>query len=206
MRTEIVPLSQVQLNDSNPRSITDDNFRKLVNSILVFPKMLQMRPIAVDSKMVALGGNMRHRALSAIKLMYTDDINERLNESVTYQKKTDAEKQLLMDYWLRWQQNPSAVIVKADEFTEEEKRQFIIADNLSFGAWDYEMLANQWDQADLNDWGMNLWDGAKLEDDQDDEGDTAPTDFKITVTCHSEQDQQFLLSKLQEEGYKCQIK
>jgi hypothetical protein len=34
--------------------------------------------------------------------------------------------------------------------------QFIVADNLSFGSWNYDLLANEWDVEDLNDWGMEL--------------------------------------------------
>lgn len=58
MNTEIVQLSQIRVNDANPRTITDAKFHKLVNSILSFPKMLNIRPIAVDASGVALGGNM----------------------------------------------------------------------------------------------------------------------------------------------------
>ena len=59
MKTEQVKLSQVKVNGENPRTITKDKFEKLVNSILVFPKMLAIRPVVVDNKMAALGGNMR---------------------------------------------------------------------------------------------------------------------------------------------------
>ena len=63
MKTEIVNLSQIQVNGANPRIIKDDKFEKLICSILVLPKMLELRPIVVDNTFVALGGNMRYRAL-----------------------------------------------------------------------------------------------------------------------------------------------
>lgn len=47
-------------------------------------------------------------------------------------------------------------IVRASELTEEEKKRFIIADNVSFGEWDNEVLANEWDVELLNDWGLDL--------------------------------------------------
>lgn len=61
----MVKLSSIQLNDSNPRTIQDEKFALLVNSVLAFPKMMAIRPIVLDGKKV-LGGNMRRRALGAI--------------------------------------------------------------------------------------------------------------------------------------------
>ncbi len=66
MKTELVNLSQIELNSANPRTIKNDKFEKLINSLLALPKMLDLRPIVVDNTMVALGGNMRYRALLAI--------------------------------------------------------------------------------------------------------------------------------------------
>ena len=43
MKTEIVNLSQIQVNGANPRIIKDDKFEKLICSILVLPKMLEMQ-------------------------------------------------------------------------------------------------------------------------------------------------------------------
>ena len=53
MKTETVKLSQVQVNEANPRTITNEKFQKLVNSVLALPKMLELRPIVVDNMMVA---------------------------------------------------------------------------------------------------------------------------------------------------------
>nr|DAO98888.1 MAG TPA: ParB protein [Caudoviricetes sp.] len=64
-----MPLSQLSENVSNPRTITDAKLERLVESILVFPRMLSLRPIVVDENNVILGGNMRFRALSRISSM-----------------------------------------------------------------------------------------------------------------------------------------
>ena len=64
-----MPLSQLSENVSNPRTITDTKLERLVESILVFPRMLSLRPIVVDENNVILGGNMRFRALSRISSM-----------------------------------------------------------------------------------------------------------------------------------------
>ena len=79
MKTEQVKLSQVKINSDNPRTITKEKFNKLINSILVFPKMLELRPIVVDNKMSALGGNMRTEALRAISKMSVEEIAQRLH-------------------------------------------------------------------------------------------------------------------------------
>lgn len=47
-------------------------------------------------------------------------------------------------------------IVKADDLTEEEQKQFIIKDNVGFGEWDWEVLANEWDAEELGEWGLDL--------------------------------------------------
>ncbi len=62
MKTETVKISEVKSNPNNPRVIKDDNFRKLVNSIKEFPKMLKIRPVVVNNDMIVLGGNMRLKA------------------------------------------------------------------------------------------------------------------------------------------------
>lgn len=47
-------------------------------------------------------------------------------------------------------------IIKADDLTDEQQKQFIIKDNVGFGEWDWENLANQWDENDLAEWGLDI--------------------------------------------------
>ena len=49
-------------------------------------------------------------------------------------------------------------IVLADDLTPEEQKEFIIKDNVNFGTWDAEMLANEWDLNKLLDWGLGATD------------------------------------------------
>lgn len=51
---------------------------------------------------------------------------------------------------------PDSWVKRADELTDEQKRQFIIKDNVGFGEHDWEMLANEWDAEELNDWGLDV--------------------------------------------------
>jgi ParB-like chromosome segregation protein Spo0J len=120
MKTEKVKISEVKMNPNNPRVIKDDKFSKLVRSIQEFPKMLEIRPIVVNSDMIVLGGNMRLKACKEAGLK-------------------------------------EVPIILADNLTEDEQKQFIIKDNVGFGEWDWDMLANEWEPELLEDWGLEVW-------------------------------------------------
>jgi len=47
-------------------------------------------------------------------------------------------------------------IIKASALTPEQQKRFIITDNVGFGEWDWDILANEWDQDELIDWGLDL--------------------------------------------------
>jgi len=47
-------------------------------------------------------------------------------------------------------------ILKADDLTEEQQREFIVKDNVGFGEWDWDILANEWDVGLLDEWGLDL--------------------------------------------------
>lgn len=113
----IVKLSDIKLNEDNPRTIKDRQMKRLVKSIQDFPEMTQLRPIVVDENNVILGGNMRYRAMQ--QLGYTE-----------------------------------TEVVKVSGLTDEQKREFIIKDNVPFGDWDWDELANSWDSKELSDWGL----------------------------------------------------
>lgn len=154
MKTEEIALSRVVENEENPRTITTEKFQKLVKSILVFPRMLTLRPIVVDETFKVLGGNMRLKALRHITTMQEDGILAKLEEDTHL---TEAERNLDIAYWRLWQKKPTATIVKADDLTEAQKKEFIIKDNVGFGDWDTNMLANAWNTDLLKDWGMEDW-------------------------------------------------
>jgi ParB-like chromosome segregation protein Spo0J len=65
-------------------------------------------------------------------------------------------------------------VILADEWTEEQRREFIIKDNVGFGEWDWDQLANEWKAEDLDAWGLDV---PKFADTPDysilDEEDTA---------------------------------
>ena len=48
-------------------------------------------------------------------------------------------------------------IIIADDLTDEEQQQFVIKDNVSFGEFDFEILANEYNSVDLAEWGVDVW-------------------------------------------------
>ena len=120
MKSELIKISKVKSNPDNPRLIKDIKFKKLVNSIKEFPKMLELRPIVVNDDMIVLGGNMRLKACkeAGLKEVY---------------------------------------IVKASELSAKEQREFTIKDNVGFGQWDWDIIANEWNTVELENWGMDSW-------------------------------------------------
>ena len=46
-------------------------------------------------------------------------------------------------------------IIQAKDLTEEQQKEFIVKDNVGFGEWDWDILANEWDVAQLEDWGLD---------------------------------------------------
>ena len=52
---------------------------------------------------------------------------------------------------------PIEVPVKIVDWSEEKQREFIIKDNVGFGEWDWDELANTWNAEELNEWGLDVW-------------------------------------------------
>lgn len=47
-------------------------------------------------------------------------------------------------------------VIKASDLTPEQQREFIIKDNIGYGEWDWAMLANDWGNEDLAEWGLDV--------------------------------------------------
>lgn len=75
-------------------------------------------------------------------------------------------------------------IIKASELTEEQQRAFIIKDNVGFGEWDWDALANEWDAEQLEEWGLDVPNLEAVEldavdDDFEADADAIETDIVI---------------------------
>ena len=78
---------------------------------------------------------------------------------------------------LGYKEVPDEWVKRAEDLTEEEQRRFIIVDNVGFGDHDWEMLANEWNVDELEDWGLDVpdWNDAGVELDINEFG----TDFSL---------------------------
>lgn len=151
-----VKLKGIKPNPDNPRVIRDAKFDKLVDSLLSFPGMLEKRGIVVRSGM-ALGGNQRLRAIEHIARMTSDERMARL-ESIANRNPDNFQEPRLASALKAWDEVsdtksiPASWVLRADDWTEAECREFEIRDNVQFGEWDFEALANHWNEIDLNEW------------------------------------------------------
>jgi ParB-like chromosome segregation protein Spo0J len=97
-------------------------------------------------------------------------------------------------------------IVKAENLTEEQKDEFIVKDNVGFGEWDWDMLANEWDVEKIQDWGLDvpIFKDA-MDDDLKDLSSTIDNLYRIEIICKDEEHQENSYNKLIEEGYECRL-
>ena len=69
---------------------------------------------------------------------------------------------------LGYKEVPDEWVKQASDLTDDEARRFIIADNVGFGEHDWDLLANEWDLEQIEDWGVDLPDMDDQIDDLDD--------------------------------------
>lgn len=69
MEIKNLKLAELRLNPTNPREVVEEKYKQLIDSILVFPKMMELRPVVYNARREVLGGNMRLRALQDIAQM-----------------------------------------------------------------------------------------------------------------------------------------
>jgi hypothetical protein len=183
-----IKISEIKINPANPRVIKDERFYKLVRSIAHFPAMLSKRGIVVDKNRMSLGGNQRKRGIEHILTMSDADF-QKLMES----------RQDLIPFWdgLRQKKSiPENWVVDGSDFTEDEIRRFVIADNVSFGELDMDALANEWDAEELQEWGLDL----PVFDIEPDDliGQAKNKDATLKITFPTPEDLQMCESEIQE--------
>ena len=98
-----------------------------------------------------------------------------------------------------WKEVPIQVV----DWSEEKQKEFILKDNVGFGEWQWDMLANEWEADDLEKWGLDV---PKFEDsEQEDLSDKITDTYRIEIVCESEENQQQAYNDLIEQGYECRL-
>jgi len=92
--------------------------------------------------------------------------------------------------------------------TDEDRltvKRRAMKDNGSFGAWDYDALANEWDDLPLQDWGVPAWEEEKDPAEKKDLSDQIDYEYKLEITCENEAEQEKMYNELKERGFECRI-
>lgn len=185
---DILKVSQLETNNGqlgwlpkNPRQWTQTDIDRTKASIQEDTDFLEDRPLLVCpglvGKYVVFGGNLRLTAARSLKLKEVPVVVYCLDEGGPEQ----------------------------DEIRETIKRR-AMKDNGSFGAWDYDALANEWDDLPLADWGVPSWKEEEKEPaEKKDLSDQIDYEYKLEITCVNEAEQEQMYNELTERGYQCRI-
>lgn len=141
----LMKLNEINNNPDNPRTITDYNFDKLIESILSFPVMMGLRPIVINKCNIVIGGNQRFSALKEVSEMSIQDITDRLSQNYKFNRLPEKEQSKIITMWSEWLEDPTVNAKLADSFSESEEREFIIKDNIHYGEDDIDILKENFD-------------------------------------------------------------
>jgi hypothetical protein len=130
----MMKVSKLKANPSNPRVIKDEKFKKLVKSLQEFPEMMEKRP-----------------------MVCVTDVDGRI-----YPLGGNMRLRAIQELGMK--EIPDAWVMMADDWTEDKRREFTIKDNVGFGEWEWDQLANEWDAELLVDWGLDVWQQAEEPD------------------------------------------
>lgn len=86
-------------------------------------------------------------------------------------------------------------------YTEAEKKEFAIRDNVELGDWDMDLLANEWGDLPLDEWGVV----ESLDSDGEEKSKVISDTFEVVIECEDESQQKNIYNKLISEGYKCRV-
>ncbi len=143
-------LSAIRPNPTNPRLIKEERFKALVRSLEHLPDFSAVNALKLDENNQIVGGNMRFKAMKHLGWKWaTVQVYDR-----EYHAQTISFLELGKSY-------------------EDVIREMIIKDNRSFGEDDFDILANEWDAEELNEWGLDVWTG----EPEETEGLTDPDDI-----------------------------
>lgn len=144
-------LNNIKANPNNPRIIKDEKFKKLVKSLTDFPEMMAKRPIVCVTD--------------------TDGKLYPLGGNMRLKALQEIGHKEIPDTW----------VTLADEWTQEQRNEFVIKDNVGFGEWDWDDLANNWDSEKLEEWGLDIPDFAVKELEAEEDDFEVPDEIKTDI-------------------------
>jgi ParB-like chromosome segregation protein Spo0J len=121
-----------------------------------------------------------------LRPMIIDENNVILGGNMRYKALQHLKRKEIPDSWVK----------RADELTNDQKKEFIIKDNVGFGEHDWDKLANEWDSEQLNDWGLDVWQAPEDVDysDKNQEIDTDMFSDKMTLKLELSEDEYSFVS------------
>lgn len=72
-------------------------------------------------------------------------------------------------------------VIIADDWTEEQKAQFLIKDNVGFGEWNWDELQSDWDVQKLEDWGLDIPKEFKVEAEAEEDDYEIPDEIQTDI-------------------------
>lgn len=154
----LIDVNNGQIPDipQNPRYIRDEKLERLKKSIIDNPEMLELREVLVihfNKRFVIIGGNMRFQAIKQIINIPKPEFDK-----IVESKKEDPDflSWLAAITLLRDQKEVPCKVIPSDT-PSHKLRSIIIKDNIGFGEDDHDLLSSEWDQGELEDFGMDLF-------------------------------------------------
>ena len=122
----MIPISKFKQNPDNPRTIKKDQLEKLKRSIKSFPEMMEKRPM----------------------VCVTDKDGKMFPLGGNMRLKAIKE--------LGFEEVKKEWVTLADDWTEKQRKEFVVKDNASLGSWDFDALVERWNIDDLDEWGVKV--------------------------------------------------
>lgn len=129
----MIEITKLKNNPNNPRTIKKEQLEKLKRSIQSFPEMMEKRPMVCVT-------DMDGKIFPLGGNMRLKAIKE-----------------------LGYKEVPETWVMYADDWSEEQRKEFAIKDNANFGEWNFDELVDNWDIGDLEEWGVDV--PVKLEEE-----------------------------------------
>jgi hypothetical protein len=170
---ELKQLKDITLNKDNPRLFEQMEIDEIVKSLKKSPHMLWLKPIVLNSLSIVLAGNLRTTGAKAIFQLGTTErgkILKAFEENIQESDLSELHQKEAIKNAKTFLIDKLIPVVYANFLTKEQETEFLIKDNAHLGKWDIDALTDNFDLADILEWGVDesLWGEAK--DFNDDEG------------------------------------